>query len=414
MSHSTRQVADLPAVEAAQSQCEINSGNNVFSCFPTADTVIPQHEYAAFVWNSRLPQFAQTNLVNIYLFQQDSMAMVNSWTNVDNPTDRAGLITYQVNDSWWQGARGSQWNGKNISRPFYWVVTRNDVALDGNALPQSTFNAVQTTFADSVISSMSMTSSLAAASSASVASVSSISAAAHSSASGSAAGSAASSASSSGLAPGSKSASFPHWAIAVIVVLGFLALLTCGILVFLIMRRMRRNAIADSNRGSMGSASPMMANVQNDQTPHSPLLSPAAAVAASATAGAALADRGRSLSLHGAPLGASAEGHDGASTISRANSTGDSGPFSGADAAIMADAFRKALRKPDFAGQAVDEGSSPETDADVQEDALAASQPPRDVGAELAEEGRDIRSVSSSRGVHVETLSDDGDTVQDH
>ena len=98
---------------------------------------------------------------------------------------------------------------------------------------------------------------------------------------------------------------------------------------------------------------------------------------------------------------------DGASTISRVGSVGDSGPFSGADAAIMADAFRKALRKPDFVDRPVEEGDSPDQPdiGNPQEDLL--------LNQHLAEEGRDIRSVSSSRGVKVETLSDSGETAQD-
>ena len=70
----------------------------------------------------------------------------------------------------------------------------------------------------------------------------------------------------------------------------------------------------------------------------------------------------------------------------------------------MADAFRKALRKPDFAAQPVEEGESPEN-----------KEPPEEelINRQLAEEGRDIRSVSSSRGVRVETLSD-ADTATDH
>lgn len=95
---------------------------------------------------------------------------------------------------------------------------------------------------------------------------------------------------------------------------------------------------------------------------------------------------------------------DGASTISRTGSAGEGGPFSGADAAIMADAFRKMLRKPDFAGRPVEEGDSPE----------APERQSEMINRELAEEGRDIRSVSSSRGVKVETMSDSGDTVQDY
>jgi hypothetical protein len=85
---------------------------------------------------------------------------------------------------------------------------------------------------------------------------------------------------------------------------------------------------------------------------------------------------------------------DGASTVSRADSAG--GPFSAIDAAAMAAAFRNVMRKPDFADRPMEEGEgeSPEQkEADV-------------LNRELAEEGRDIRSVSSSRGVRVETLSD--------
>jgi len=94
---------------------------------------------------------------------------------------------------------------------------------------------------------------------------------------------------------------------------------------------------------------------------------------------------------------------DGTSSISHGGSEG--GPFSGADAAIMADAFRKALRKPDFKGSPVEEGDSPDSQqADTGEL----------MSRELAEEGRDIRSVESSRGVQVETLSDTGETAQDH
>ena len=79
-------------------------------------------------------------------------------------------------------------------------------------------------------------------------------------------------------------------------------------------------------------------------------------------------------------------GTDGASVLSGS----DAGPFSGADAAIVADAFRQALRKPDFAGRPVEEGESPEN---REEEGL--------ITRELAEEGRDIRSVSSARDVRV-------------
>ena len=64
----------------------------------------------------------------------------------------------------------------------------------------------------------------------------------------------------------------------------------------------------------------------------------------------------------------------------------------------MAAAFRNVMRKPDFADRPMEEG---EVVGEKETDVL---------NRELAEEGRDIRSVSSSRGVKVETLSEAGDT----
>lgn len=149
----------------------------------------------------------------------------------------------------------------------------------------------------------------------------------------------------------------------------------------------------------------MMANAATGQSAQSPLLADAALGAASAEAG-----EHRPTSP--------TDGHDGASTMSR---TSDAGLFSGADAAIMAAAFRSALRKPDFQDRPGEEGESPESGATERAGGL--------LNQELAEEGRDIRSVGSSRGVTVETLSDAADndaattinhdddaasTVQDH
>jgi hypothetical protein len=171
---------------------------------------------------------------------------------------------------------------------------------------------------------------------------------------------------------------FPHWAIAVIVVLGFFAILALGILGFLLVRRARRNQSArSSRRGSIGSASPMIAGAVG--APQSPMMEQATA------------HRPASLSPN-----------DGSSMISHTHSTET--PFSGADAAIMADAFRKALRKPDFVGGTIEEVDTPEVQE--QKEHLLLSR-------ELAEEGRDIRSVGSSRDVRVETLLDGEDKLKD-
>ncbi|KAJ6619555.1 hypothetical protein B0H10DRAFT_1172537 [Mycena sp. CBHHK59/15] len=372
----------LPAT--AKTNCEINSGNDIVSCFPNADTIIPQHQWATFVWNSNLPDFTQTDRVNIFLFHGDSQQQILAFENVINPKGQAGSITAQVNDSWW-GNRGTNWDGTNISYPFFWIMSRSDQLLDeGTQKPQTTFTAVQTTFADSVIASMASTSVLSATATAAISTTgSSLSLRSASGTSGTGP------TGTGNVQSGASSSNFPHWAIAVIVVLGFLAMATTCVLAFFIIRRIRRRNAIESNRNSMGSNSPMMAN--SGHSPASPLLA------------AGAPGRHASTTSHGqgAP---SVVSPDGASTISRAGSAGDPGPFSGADAAIMADAFRKALRKPDFAGRPVEEGESPEHDnPEGNDDEL--------LNRELADEGRDIRSVGSSRGVRVETLSDSGDTA---
>lgn len=133
----------------------------------------------------------------------------------------------------------------------------------------------------------------------------------------------------------------------------------------------------------MGSQSPMIANVQSGASAY-----PSSPPVPSASLGPAL--------IAPAAVAASADG---------ASLSSDT-PFSGADAAVMAEAFRKALRKPDFAGRPVEEGESPEQPPE--------GEPPELMNRELAEEGRDIRSVGSSRGVRVEGLSDDGDATTVH
>ncbi|KAI0755141.1 hypothetical protein C8Q80DRAFT_1094119 [Daedaleopsis nitida] len=403
-------IVDQPAIDAALAQC-FDSANDVLSCYPNSSTVVAQHEWATFVWNSRLPQWAQTNAVNLYLFQADTGDPVVNFTNVPNPTTTAGQKHVQIDDRWF-GSRGTDWDGQNVSFPFFWMITRNDTSIANSDRPQATFIAVQTTFADSVIASMSSASASSASEASRTAALSTPTITNPSSSSGIPASASGTGPNGStptggsgnggnggngGLQSNGGNSSFPKWAIAVIVVLGFLALVASGILAFFMMRRIRRQREGTlSHRTSMGSSTPMMANADRGG-PQSPVLG-SSALAAGAGAGAMAAYRDRP------PSG---EGHDGASMTSR---TSDTGPFSGADAAIMANAFRQALRKPDFADRPVEEGESPDDHGGGPTRAELLNQ-------ELAEEGRDIRSVSSSRGVRVETLSDDGNdtaTVQDH
>lgn len=141
--------------------------------------------------------------------------------------------------------------------------------------------------------------------------------------------------------------------------------------------------------------SPLLGTASLPPPPHSPVGTGSASAAAGVgfAGGAAMSERDRNPP--------SVVMHDGASTTS----AGDSGPFSGADAAIMADAFRKMLRKPDFAERLEEGDDSPDGDNDDDDYDHHQHGPSGAglIGRELAEEGRDIRSVSSERGVRVET-----------
>lgn len=400
-------ITDQSQVNQALVDCQINSGNNVYSCFPTADTRIFQHQYASFVWNSRRPELTQTNLVDVFLFRADKQQELLHFRELPNPSDQAGLVRAQVNDTWF-GSDGNKFSpgGANQTFPFYWVIIRSDKTLDGNEVAQPIFTAVQTTVLDSVAAASSSASVAAASSSA-------LLAASLSSASASRSSAAANPTASGNVQHASSSSSFPRWAIAVIVVLGFLAIAATCILVFLILRRIRRRTASD--RDSMGSASPMINNRDSNTTgggatekghvEHTPGM----IQRYDSTASPLLPPPSIGGAAGGAFIGGSTHTHDGASTISDSG-----GPFSGADAAIMADAFRKMLRKPDFAAQGdghnpresgggfgAEEGYEGEDSGDVEEAGDRAGV----LRDQLAEEGRDLRSVGSSRGVKVESPS---------
>lgn len=91
--------------------------------------------------NSRLPQITQTNSVNIYLIDAVSQAILHEWPNHFNPSGRAGIVRFPVNDTWF-GTRGENWNGEPTPFLFYWVITRSDADLDSGT-PQPIFTAVR-------------------------------------------------------------------------------------------------------------------------------------------------------------------------------------------------------------------------------------------------------------------------------
>lgn len=134
---------------------------------------------------------------------------------------------------------------------------------------------------------------------------------------------------------------FPAWAIAVIVVLGVLALLGIAGGLYLLTRHLRRThgaaAAAEAGGAAGGANTPTQSEpLMKENQPNDGLLA--------AGGGAA----------GGAAVGAAALGARSASSerSSAENDNGD-GPITSNEAAAMADAFRQALRSPEF-----DNGSS--------------------------------------------------------
>ncbi|KAJ7626608.1 hypothetical protein DFH06DRAFT_1481063 [Mycena polygramma] len=374
-------VADQAGVAAAKNQCQFASGNEVISCFPTADVVVPQHEFATFVWNSNNPDFLQTERVDIYLFHGDSLEQILFIPDQVNPTGQAGSIARQVNDTWW-GTRGVNWAGSNISYPFYWLISRAGEPLsDGTQQPQTTFSAVQTTFADSVLASM-------AASSSSATSTPPTSSLQVVTTSVSGALTTVTTTPKGGVQTNSTGPPFPTWAIILIVLAIVLVAAICALMLFGIYCLRAREK--RERRYPIRASSPDMAQAD------------AAAPGAALAGGALLRDTSTS------------QGHEPVRTTSptqrpvSSDSTQERAeprPFSGSDAAIMANAFRTELRQP---GRALDEedaegGAGPRTRSPDRPEAEREALLRRG----LSSDGAGIRSVDSIRGVRVESSSED-------
>lgn len=92
--------------------------------------------------------------------------------------------------------------------------------------------------------------------------------------------------------------------------------------------------------------------------------------------------------------------NDGASMMSGSDTTTNPGMLSGADAMIVADAFRQAMRNPDLSGRPVEEDGESPPEAKESEKAL--------MNEELKREGRDIRTVPSARDVRVQGATPPG------
>ncbi|QRV77338.1 transmembrane protein [Ceratobasidium sp. AG-Ba] len=368
-------------------------GNDILSCYPTANTTVVQGGWTRYVWNYRYPEYIGYVNLDIYLFHADSGQAAASWTNVPNA---AGWHGVTVGDEFW-GTRGvTGWReGQNQTMPFYFLAVSAGATLNGGEPRQSTFTAVQTTLPNFYFQSLASVSSaasagslssLAAQSSQSVESTRSVISLTPSLSSSYAtanptASNGSGSSGNGSLQNGAGDSPFPKWAIALLVILGALALCALLLLAWLASRQLRSRK-RSLNRRSTGSSTPIMAPVAAPTTGGGP-------DSASPIENAG----GAPASIIGRPVSLRRGGH-GAET----------GPISGQDAAIMATAFRQMMRKPDFASRPEEEGESPEEKNAREQAELLKEQ--------LAEEGRDIQSVRSERGVRVYT-TEDGASLED-
>ncbi|KAG8862390.1 hypothetical protein FRB96_001458 [Tulasnella sp. 330] len=398
-------------------------------------TSVFQDQWTKFIWNARIPDFiGLPGTVDIYLYHADSGALVQKWTGIPNVQ---GQIDVNADDAFWD-YRMSQWQpGEQIPYTYYYIIVKSGTALTGGESRLATWTAIQTALADSVYASATSVASVSSGSTASVASslsalgptsLSIISVSSASWASVMATETAGRGGSLQGTG-NDHSSGFPAWAIALLVVLGVLAFASMAGLFYLLIQtfRQRNRRRSDfTNRESLGSSSPMMGQAPGALDPHAPR-SPDGMSSPPTNYGARPSNLGVGMAAGLAGASAKSGGNlrpssnlqtDGAS----ARSVSDAGPISGQDAAIMADAFRLALRKPDFADRPVEEGESPNThpsnhpsqEMGVGTPGAGKSPDPGRVGdgsgmlgSALAEEGNPLRNVGSARGVTVQHPSDD-------
>lgn len=398
-------------------------GNYVLSCYPTSGTTINQGEWTKFIWNTNIPDFiGLPGKVDVYLYHADSGDLVQSWPGLWNVQGHVNVV---ANDSFWD-YRMSKWQpGQTIPYTYYFVIVKAGTQLTGGEERQATWTAVQTAFADSVYASSSSAASVSSVSMASwfsaigPTSASLISASMSRASASAMATSGTSGAGLQGSGEGDNNGGFPAWAIALLVILGFLAFLSMAGLGYVLIRNWRRKHRRGSGF-SVDSASPMMIQAPPTDDPgQSPVtLQSPDHFAKSGPLAAAGAMMGAAATAPGGTRNNSVQ-YDGAST----RSVSDAGLFSGQDAAVMADAFRRALRKPDFADRPLEEGESPDTGTNGVKNTPSSGAPampspakppapppaPREpdvISRELAEEGRDLRSVSSIKGYTVQSLDD--------
>ncbi|KAA1133749.1 hypothetical protein PGTUg99_009186 [Puccinia graminis f. sp. tritici] len=316
--------------------------NAILSCFPESHTVLVQHNWSKFIWNNNYPTFIGSKLVDIYLYNANSENPVANWTQI--PNDR-GMIGIYADDSWFPPVTSWQ-DGRNLTFPYFFIITNAGATLTGGEQHQATFRVVQTAPPQAYITA-SLASAYTSSLVASLASHSLLPSAVPN----------------SNLQRGSSGDAFPRWEIALIVVLGSFALLiflVAAYLAFTNARKRRQVRIwqaaalggKSGSGGSVASHSPMIQNtegaalighqksrggvggvgVTSARDLHSPN---------SSRPGSPLSANNPTSNTFAFPPGE----HNTAG--SEAVATPD-GPITSVDATMMAEAFRKALRKPEF------------------------------------------------------------------
>lgn len=440
---------------AAQSECY--TGNENLACYPTTNTTVVQDHWGQFIWNKNYPSFTNDGgYVDIFLFHQDSDQLLTSWTSVSN---YQGRISFQPVDSWWQGrtAADNLSSGQNLSWPFYFAITSSGKGFSLGTSRLATWYAVQTALPREIAASRSSASAAAVASSvsasanadskdatarlsgpalssafSSLASLSEISVS--SSMAASLSNALVSSLRSQGLTStetargtitstlayghtitahatgqanggslndaGASGMSITHSTIALIVVVGFLALVTFLVAAYFLTRwtRRRRYAPAGSGLGMGFGASMVASGSYNSQS---------SMMRDDASEGV-MSDFDETGALSGIAAGAT-RGDDGIGDSRGGNDGPGCSPFSSDEASRMAEAFRAALRKPGF-GAVTAAGAGAGAAAAASGDRSPAG-PVSSSGEstttgehsetllrnELASEGRDLRRVQDRR-----------------
>lgn len=307
-----------------------NVGNTALSCFPRANTTLVQGVYSRFIWNANYPTFIAATAVDAYLVHADSMGVARSWVRM--PTEQ-GMCAILPDDDWWAARKEAQELplGRNRTWAYYFVVVPTGEGVD-SAPAQDTFQAVQTAPPRSVLATLSSASSSTSTSSAPPQSTSG-------------------SLQNSTPHPG---AGFPKWAIAVIVILGVLLTLTLlGIAIALLRRRTRRDERAMAAGTGFAPRQAYDEKEPQEATPAPPVRHTPSPIPAAGTH----LRPGSRTSLYPpitSPPPAPAAGRQRSASYTATTETNPVSPapatrLSGLEAAAVADAFRQAMRRPDFA-----------------------------------------------------------------